>query len=44
MVKKTPITTTENHCFDCMVGVFGWICGCFEGIFMGVAMICAEKK
>jgi hypothetical protein len=41
---KTPITTTENHCFDCMVGVFGWLCGCFEGTSMGIAMICAEKK
>jgi hypothetical protein len=41
---KKHIHPPENTCFDFIIGISGWLFGCFEGIVMGIVLICSEKN
>jgi len=34
----------ENSCFDLMIGLFGWVTGCIDGVIIGIVLLCSENK
>jgi len=45
MAKKFNLKKkVENNCFDCFIGIMGWITGCIQGVLVESCILCSEKK